>query len=373
MNIIGMVDTAATVVFDVGETLVDETRAWSEAADAVGVTRLTLFAALGALIERGDHHSRVWALLGVDPPPRAAEIRADDLYPDAVPCLEALAVAGLRIGLAGNQPQCAEAALARLGLPVDFIAASARWGVEKPDPAFFARVAEEAGVAPLGIRPCVRAGRRIGGDPAAGRAGAVYRHRPMNTADLDRLIAERRRELRRPILVALDGRSGAGKSTLAAALAQRHKGAAIAADDFWAGVPDEVMRTLSPAERWSRAIDWRRLRREVLEPLLAGQAASWRTFAWESLFEGASGRTHTCDPVPVIVLDGVYSARPELRDLVDVAVLVTLDDRVRRSRLRDREGREFMRGWHRMWDEAEGHYFDIVLVDRGFDVQLTLG
>jgi uridine kinase len=195
----------------------------------------------------------------------------------------------------------------------------------------------------------------------------------MSITDLDRLIAERHRELRRPVLVALDGRSGAGKSTLAAALAQRHGGAAIAADDFWAGVPDESLRALAPAERWSRAIDWRRLRREVLEPLLAGHAASWRTSAWETLFEGASGRTHTCDPVPVIVLDGAYSARPELRDLIDIAVLVTLDDRVRRSRLRDREGREFMRGWHRMWDEAEGHYFDVVLADRGFDVQLTLG
>lgn len=44
------------VVFDLGETLVDETRAWSEQADAAGLTRLTLFGALGAHIERGEHH-----------------------------------------------------------------------------------------------------------------------------------------------------------------------------------------------------------------------------------------------------------------------------------------------------------------------------
>jgi beta-lactamase superfamily II metal-dependent hydrolase len=46
------------VVFDVGETIVDETRAWSQLADPAGVTRLTLVAALGALIERGDDHRR---------------------------------------------------------------------------------------------------------------------------------------------------------------------------------------------------------------------------------------------------------------------------------------------------------------------------
>jgi hypothetical protein len=46
--------------FDIGETLVDETRQWGEWADWLGVTRLTFFAALGATIERGDHHRHVF-------------------------------------------------------------------------------------------------------------------------------------------------------------------------------------------------------------------------------------------------------------------------------------------------------------------------
>lgn len=141
----------AVAVFDVGETLIDETRPWAEAADAVGVTQLTLFGALGALIERRADHRQVWELLGVEPPRLTAQIRPEDLYPDAVPCLEALAEAGLRIGLAGNQPEAAEAALAQLGLPVSFIASSSRWRVEKPSPAFFARVVKEARVPPAQI------------------------------------------------------------------------------------------------------------------------------------------------------------------------------------------------------------------------------
>ncbi len=133
------------VVFDVGETLVDETRAWSAHADAAGVTRLTLFAALGALIERGADHRGVWELLSRQPPSDRCPIEAEDLYPDAVPCLRRLASAGYTIGLAGNQPVEAEAALASLGLPVSFVASSAGWGVEKPSPAFFDLVAEAAG------------------------------------------------------------------------------------------------------------------------------------------------------------------------------------------------------------------------------------
>ena len=54
----------------------------------------------------------------------------------------------MRVGLAGNQPEAAEGALAALGLPVDFIASSAGWGVEKPSLEFFARTAEAAAVPP---------------------------------------------------------------------------------------------------------------------------------------------------------------------------------------------------------------------------------
>ncbi len=37
------------VVFDVGETLVDETGMWERAADAAGVPRFTLMGVLGGL------------------------------------------------------------------------------------------------------------------------------------------------------------------------------------------------------------------------------------------------------------------------------------------------------------------------------------
>jgi FMN phosphatase YigB (HAD superfamily) len=135
------------VVFDVGETLVDETRAWGELADAAGVTRLTLFAALGALIERGEDHRRILALLGVPRPEAQPGIRSDDLYPDAAACLSDLHAAGYRIGLAGNQPAEAAHTLCACGLAAHFIATSGEWGVEKPAWAFFAHVTNVSGIA----------------------------------------------------------------------------------------------------------------------------------------------------------------------------------------------------------------------------------
>jgi len=143
------------VFFDIGETLIDETRQWGMWADWLGVTRLTFFAALGALIERGEHHRRVFEIVrpGIDlARERAARaaaglderIEPGDFYLDALPCLRELRARGYRIGLAGNQPIAAEAQLRSLGLPADIVASSAGWGVEKPAPEFFARIAAAA-------------------------------------------------------------------------------------------------------------------------------------------------------------------------------------------------------------------------------------
>ena len=44
------------VVFDIGETLVDETRHWSAVARYTGVPELTLMGVLGGLIERRESH-----------------------------------------------------------------------------------------------------------------------------------------------------------------------------------------------------------------------------------------------------------------------------------------------------------------------------
>ena len=185
------------VVFDVGETLVDETRAWGEWADHLGVPRLTFFAAMGVVIERGWHHRRVFDLVrpGLD---FAAELsarqaagyaygfRVADFYPDALPCLASLKAAGYRVGLAGNQPEEAEAALADLGVPADFIVSSAGWGVEKPDPAFFARTALAAGAPPAEI---AYVGDRIDNDvapaAAAGMAAVFLRRGPWGLAQAD--------------------------------------------------------------------------------------------------------------------------------------------------------------------------------------------
>jgi FMN phosphatase YigB (HAD superfamily) len=160
-----------TVVFDVGETLVDETHLWERLADDARVPRFTLMGLLGGLAARGESHRRAWDLLGVEQPADPGSPGGSDFYGDALACMSSLRKAGYRLGAAGNMPTSFERALQA---HVDFTGSSQRWGVEKPDPGFFARLIEEAGE-PAGKIAYV--GDRVDNDvvPAA-EAGMVAVH-----------------------------------------------------------------------------------------------------------------------------------------------------------------------------------------------------
>jgi uridine kinase len=197
----------------------------------------------------------------------------------------------------------------------------------------------------------------------------------MPSTTLDQLssdILALQARLGRPILVAVDGRSGSGKSQLSQQLAGRVHGFHVVADDFWVGGEQHEWVSRTPEERWAGPIDWRRLRSEVLEPLLRGEPASWRPFNWAA-GSGLAEQPISCAGTPVVVVDGAYSSRPELIDLVDVAVLVVVDDATRRSRLRAREGADRMAVWHETWDVAEDHYFRNVRPPEVFDAVIDTG
>lgn len=165
------------VFFDVGETLVDEERWWRVLAEREGLQPHVVWAALGVTIERGEEHNELWGHLGIDRPSTwwgTLEYERGDLYPDAVPCLEAVRGLGLRVGIVGNQTVALEQWARDAELPADVISSSASLGVRKPDPAFFALVTELAGCAPGEV---AYVGDRVDNDvlPAAA-AGLVAVH-----------------------------------------------------------------------------------------------------------------------------------------------------------------------------------------------------
>jgi HAD superfamily hydrolase (TIGR01549 family) len=157
------------VVFDVGETLIDETQMWQRAAEAAGVTPFTLMGVVGGLAERGEDHDRAWEILGVEHP--AATWSQRDFYPDALPCLARLKRRGFRVGAVGNTPVETEELLRPY---VEVLGSSGRWGVAKPSAAFFERILTEVAAAPEKI---AYVGDRVDNDIApAIAAGLVAVH-----------------------------------------------------------------------------------------------------------------------------------------------------------------------------------------------------
>jgi uridine kinase len=165
------------------------------------------------------------------------------------------------------------------------------------------------------------------------------------------------------VVVALDGFSAAGKSTLASALSGRLDSAVVHGDDFYRDMPEAERLGLSPAGGVENYFDWRRLRSEAVEPLSEGRSATYRPFDWDA--GGGLGDPVTVDSRPVVIVEGVYSARPELASVVDVAVFVETPEHERALR---RALRHDPSEWELRWDAAEQLYFRTVRPVESFDL-----
>ena len=173
----------------------------------------------------------------------------------------------------------------------------------------------------------------------------------------------------RPVLVAIDGYSGAGKSRLARKLVAWTDAAVVSVDDFHGGGTIDEWEARTPDENADLCLDWRRLRSDSLEPLLKGELAEWHPFNWETR-DGLANHLIACEPRRILILDGAYSSRHELSDLVDLCTFVDAPPDACRLRLLKRDG-AIDRGFA-PWDEAQQYYFNNVRQPSSFDVVVAL-
>ena len=138
--------------------------------------------------------------------------------------------------------------------------------------------------------------------------------------------------------------------------------AILPGDDFFAG-GTEILD--DPPQRLAElCIDWRE-QREVLEALRSGQPIRYFPFDWEAFDGSRSPKDRIVETRPVILFEGVYSARPELRDLVDCFILVEVSEEQRMRQLLEREGE--IGAWEKQWHLAEDWYFATLAPRRNFD------
>ena len=157
------------------------------------------------------------------------------------------------------------------------------------------------------------------------------------------------------VVVAIDGKCTSGKTTLAAKLAEVYDCNVFHMDDFFLR-PEQ--RT---AERFAEIggnVDYERFKDEVLIPLKAGQAFSYRPFDC-STFTLADRVCVT--PKKLNIIEGTYSHHPYFGGPYDMKILLTVDEETQRQRILQRPAFLHVRFFEE-WIPMENRYL------AGFDI-----
>ena len=153
--------------------------------------------------------------------------------------------------------------------------------------------------------------------------------------------------------VAIDGMAASGKTTLAHALSRRFDSCAVIhMDDFTvpfeARYPGYFDKTLSNA-------DILRFDREVLSPLLRGEAAVYRPYIChpEPGFAAPVTIPANCR---VVIVEGAYCLHPDLFSRYDLRVLSLIDEDAQRTRILARNGEAQLQRFLSTWIPMENRH-----------------
>ena len=167
-------------------------------------------------------------------------------------------------------------------------------------------------------------------------------------------------------IVAIDGPSGSGKSTLSATLHRSLPGSQLVdIEHFYSDIGVDPSDGLSPHETYEQHVDWRALDAQVLRPLRRGELGSYRLYDW---IAGKRLDAAEVRPEGIVLVDGVYSMRPELTDAYDLTVYVETPPRERTARLAKRPDNPV---WVDRWAVGFDWYMDRMRVKERADVVIS--
>ena len=168
-------------------------------------------------------------------------------------------------------------------------------------------------------------------------------------------------ECKKQILIAIDGNCAAGKTTLAAVLAESMDCNVFHMDDFFLR-PEQ--RT---GERYAEIggnVDYERFREEVLLPLKAGKAFSYRPFDCRTFT--LSEPVHVA-PKRVNIIEGSYSQHPYFGDVYDLKILLSVTPELQRQRILQRPAHLHEQFFSR-WIPMENRYLEGFAIPDGCDL-----
>lgn len=159
------------------------------------------------------------------------------------------------------------------------------------------------------------------------------------------------------VILGIDGMCGSGKTTLARLIEDSFQDVVIVhMDDFF--LPPELRSPERYAEPGGN-VHYERFREEVLTPLMNGeQRISYRRFSCHEMAYLKEPVTAGLRDGSIIVIEGSYSLRPDLRDAYDLRVFTCCDEATQLARIEKRNGKERLGDFREKWIPLENRYFE---------------
>ena len=163
-------------------------------------------------------------------------------------------------------------------------------------------------------------------------------------------------------LVAIDGRCASGKTTLSNELKKLCGCEVIHMDHFY---PRLEQRTDERLSEPGGNLDRERVLSEVIAPIMRREQFSYRAYI---PMQNAYSEPIEIKPNKIIIIEGSYSLHPELFDLYDLRIFMTVNMPERLRRIKERNGEQGLKQFEKLWIPKEELYFSAFDIEKHCDL-----
>lgn len=156
-------------------------------------------------------------------------------------------------------------------------------------------------------------------------------------------------QVRKPVILAIDGDSGSGKTTFSKRLQKHYQATVIHMDDFY--LPLE-MRTKARFAKHGGNIHIERLV-PLLESLHSGEAIDYQSYNPKT---NQFSEKQRMSPKKLTIVEGSFSQLPTLRKYYDFCLFLKLTTSEQQTRIKKREGSEKLNDFINQWIPREKKY-----------------
>ena len=156
--------------------------------------------------------------------------------------------------------------------------------------------------------------------------------------------------LKRPAVIAIDGRCGSGKSTLAATLADVFHASLVHLDDFFLPFEQKTPERLAQP---GGNVHYERFNEEVVPNLRSGKPFEYNIF---DCSVGHLNGTQAVEKNDLIIVEGSYCQSPDVQFDYDLRIFVTVDPETQIGRIEVRNP-DMVENFRNRWIPMEEHYF----------------